>query len=361
MAAPLETDVIIVGGGLAGLSLADHLERAGVKYHVFDARERLGGRIKTCDILHSDRTGTFDLGPAWYWPGQPRMAQLVKRFAVPVFEQYALGLQSSEDALGAVTHGQGMASMDGSYRLIGGMSALIAALSSQLSATRVSIDTPIRALRRRDTIEGMDAQGNIIVRGRRVVLALPPRLTESMQFDPNLPQEVLACAKNIPTWMAGHAKVLAIYAQPFWREQGFSGDAMSRKGPLVEIHDASDPRSELGALFGFVGVPPHKREGLEEDLKQAVLQQLQRIFGKAAADPIAIVLQDWAFEPETATSLDLAAMTGHPRYGRPALLKDVWDGYLQFASAEMGVNFGGYLEGALEAAEYVAGTIDQTS
>ena len=43
--------------------------------------------------------------------------------------------------------------------------------------------------------------------------------------------------------MAGHAKFIALYERAFWREAGCSGTAMSQRGPLTEIHDASD---ELG-------------------------------------------------------------------------------------------------------------------
>ncbi|MEM1154111.1 MAG: hypothetical protein AAGI44_08210 [Pseudomonadota bacterium] len=49
---------------------------------------------------------------------------------------------------------------------------------------------------------------------------------------------------GVPTWMAGQAKVVAVYESPFWRDSGFSGDAMSRKGPLIEIHDASPASGE---------------------------------------------------------------------------------------------------------------------
>ena len=34
---------------------------------------------------------------------------------------------------------------------------------------------------------------------------------------------------------------------PFWREDGLSGDAVSQRGPLAEIHDASDPAEGGGA------------------------------------------------------------------------------------------------------------------
>ena len=40
-------DVVIVGGGLAGLSCAQHLQNKGVSYHILEASDRVGGRVKT--------------------------------------------------------------------------------------------------------------------------------------------------------------------------------------------------------------------------------------------------------------------------------------------------------------------------
>ncbi|MEV1332665.1 FAD-dependent oxidoreductase [Micromonospora costi] len=42
-----ETDVVIVGGGLAGLAAARRLHRAGVPWRLLEARDRLGGRVAT--------------------------------------------------------------------------------------------------------------------------------------------------------------------------------------------------------------------------------------------------------------------------------------------------------------------------
>jgi heterodisulfide reductase subunit A-like polyferredoxin len=41
----VNTDVLIVGGGLAGIYLANQLKNAGRDYVLIEARPRLGGRI----------------------------------------------------------------------------------------------------------------------------------------------------------------------------------------------------------------------------------------------------------------------------------------------------------------------------
>lgn len=46
-AMPAETDVVIVGGGLAGLAAARRLHRAGVPWLLVEAADRLGGRVAT--------------------------------------------------------------------------------------------------------------------------------------------------------------------------------------------------------------------------------------------------------------------------------------------------------------------------
>ncbi len=99
----MNTDVLIAGGGLAGLYLANQLEQAGIDYLLVEARDRLGGRVLSLPARGSDtQADRYDLGPAWFWPGQPRLMRLANELDVGVFPQYSDGNLVFQDAGGTV-------------------------------------------------------------------------------------------------------------------------------------------------------------------------------------------------------------------------------------------------------------------
>lgn len=348
----MKTDVLIIGGGLAGLRLAQLLSEKGIAFRVIEARDRWGGRMLSEHVNGS----AFDLGPAWFWQGQPRLAALAREYGIGVFEQYARGVLSFEDEHGEVHRGRGFSSMQGSLRLNGGFGALIGAIAASLPVPALTLNTPaVNILSSGQTIIVKTPYDQI--EANRVVLALPPRLVaNNIEFEPKLPSQTQAALLTVPTWMAAQAKVVAVYDQPFWRDAGLSGDAMSKRGPLVEIHDASPAQDGPYALFGFVGVPPQWRTN-EQELRTAVLAQLERLFGANAATPISLLVKDWALDANTASSLDLVPLFAHPDYSMPLALRRNWNGKLLFSGTETATLFGGYAEGALESAEAAFNTL----
>lgn len=142
--------------------------------------------------------------------------------------------------------------------------------------------------------------------------------------------------------MAGHAKLVATYPTAFWRENGLNGDAISHRGPLAEIHDASPVDAKVGALFGFAQVGAARQPGFRD----AAIVQLARLFGQDAAAPDDVFVKDWSVDPATATKADLIPSSEHPNYIALPPTRSVI-----FAGTEMSSDNGGFLEGALAAAE----------
>lgn len=335
-------NTLIVGGGLSGLALAESLEAQGHDYLLVEARPRFGGRIMTQQ--YGD--GYFDMGPAWFWDGQPRIAALVARLNLQKFDQFADGILSFEDEQSRVQRGRGMSSMEGSWRLVGGLGALTKALADRLPDHRTRRDAPVVTLGMSENSCRATLANGEVVTADQVVLAMPPRVAAQIEFSPALPAPTVHAMQGIATWMAGQAKAVAFYDTAFWRDEGLSGDAMSRRGPMVEIHDASPAVGGPYALFGFIGVAPQGRA------------QLGRLFGPQAATPTQLYLKDWAFDPFTATEADKAPLYAHPTYGLPREMTKLWNNKLHFAGTEVAPIFGGYLEGALEAAEAVLDALD---
>ena len=358
-------DIVVVGAGLTGLSVANHLATDGYDVCVFEKRPRTGGRILTKTFADNH----FDLGPAWFWDGQPLIAALAEELGATVFLQHSEGDLLYEDPTGSQITRRAMSMMAGARRIEGGFSILTDGLAARLPEGCVHLDCSVQAINTNHaaSIDVNPLSVQIIANGTKqsvsakyVVIALPPRLAATTI---NL-QDVVSDSQhqsmlNIPTWMAGHAKAMAVYDQPFWRQQGLSGDAVSHRGPLVQIHDASPADGKSGALFGFVGIPATMRKGNCVQLKQEIQQQLIHLFGQAAASPNELWLQDWIDETATATEMDVNAPAEHPAFGMPPNLKSLQLDNVQLAATELVSVNGGLLEGALESAWEVVRTIKQ--
>ena len=341
----IQTDVAIIGAGLAGLSLARLLHEGGRDFRLFEARDRIGGRIRS--VPHDDVA--FDVGAAWFWSHQTRTNALAEEFGLRIFAQHCDGDQMFEDEWGQVLVGDGFASMEGALRLAGGAAGLIDGLAQRIPADRLHLGAAVNTV----ALEGgARLEDGRAIDARHFVVATPPRIAAQMQFSPALDPGQQQALQDVPTWMGGHAKFVAVYEEPFWREKGLSGDVFSQRGPLAEIHDASGPSGKPAALFGFVGATADSRES--DALTAAALEQLTRLFGERASQPIQTMYQDWAAESATSTPEDRTPLGTHPAYGLPAELRAVWRGRIHFASSEMAMDEGGLMEGALARAEDIA-------
>lgn len=348
-------DTVIVGGGLCGLALATKLEAQGCDYALFEARDRLGGRILSvrCETARM----VVDLGPAWFWPEiHPRMASLVDNLGLGSFPQWENGTVLHVTSAEAKPEPIALDSLHGgAHRIVGGAGALVTGLVQRVALERIHLSCVLTRVEDRGEhlcLHFLDHGQPVEVATRRVVLALPPRLVEErVVFAPGIHPALRNALRHVPTWMAQQAKVVVGYERAFWREAGLAGNAFARhpQAVLSEIYDACDGPSQRAALGGFVSLPPALRESFRNGLPMLVRSQLVQFFGHEAQRGEKHY-QDWASEAFTCSRRDRVIPPETPHYGDPLLQVGHWNGRVYFGGSETARYGGGYMEGALEAA-----------
>ena len=85
---PIETDICVVGAGLAGLTAARRLSQAGKPVTVLEARDRVGGRLWT----RAAASGVpIDMGATFIGPNHDRMHALAKEMGTTTFRTHVKG------------------------------------------------------------------------------------------------------------------------------------------------------------------------------------------------------------------------------------------------------------------------------
>ena len=352
----------IVGAGLSGLWAANLLAQRGISdVMLFEARNRLGGRVHSAADLSAPHGARYDLGAAWFWPElQPELAQAIEQLGLTTVAQHEEGDALWERTMHAPPWRLPVGpSAPPARRLAGGMASLVDALQARLHHQGLMREHRVDRLTLREpggplmlhaaSPDGASHAWTLDA----VLLALPPRLAAALAFEPALPAALREHWHDTPTWMGPHAKYLAVYERPFWRAHGLSGSARSVTGPMSEVHDASsETTSGAGALFGFLSVSAAgRRLAGEAALKAACRAQLVRLFGPEATKPRAEFFQDWAVEPFTAIEADRQQRADI--HTPPPAQADVgpWQARIIGVGSEWSPQFPGYIAGTLDAAQ----------
>jgi monoamine oxidase len=359
--APTSTPpVLIIGAGLAGLTAAHTLHEAGIPVLVLEARDRVGGRTWAVPALAgSPEAELIDLGATWGWAHHPQLMQLLPALGIQPFEQYSAGATTWEMPQDVLRLAQPSGSA-GYLRFAGGAAVLCRTLAQRLPADCLRLQTRVTQVRQLPQAQGIEVQAMQDERPRTfmaaaVIMTLPPRLVaHTIHFEPALLAPLQQTMQAVPTWMSHAQKSVAVYEEPFWRAQDWSGFALSQTGPLLEIHDASPQSGRPGVLFGFFAAPHALRAAPVSERQAAVLAQLERLFGPRAAHPLSYHELDWTQEPLTSVPGDEQPPSQVPLQGPALLRQPVWESTLYWAGAETSTSEWGRLDGAIESGRWAA-------
>jgi len=131
----LETDIVIIGAGLTGLTLAYYLRNSGLGLKLVEARTRIGGRIETS---YSEGKASIELGATWLGKQHVNLLALLNELNLDIFEQ-RLGVTAIYEAISTSPFqiAQLPPNNNPSFRIQGGTHRLIETL--QQSATKDQI------------------------------------------------------------------------------------------------------------------------------------------------------------------------------------------------------------------------------
>jgi monoamine oxidase len=242
-------------------------------------------------------------------------------------------------------------------RFMGGSQVIPLKMAAALGS-RLMLSAPARRITQ-------DASGvtvhsdNLSVRGKRVIVAVPPALAGRIYYEPLLPFQ-----RDQLTQRYGQGtltKVAAVYPTPFWRGDGLNGTAVDTRGPVSATFDDSPPEATEskgpGVVFGFVGGDNARSYAAMSpaDRQSAVLGQYANFFGSRALKPTAFFETSWSDEEWTR-----GCPVGIPSNGTllaygPWLRQPV--GRIHWAGTETSNYWNGYMDGAVRSGERAASEV----
>ncbi len=440
----VETEVAVVGAGIAGLTAATALVRDGLDVVVLEARDRVGGRVWNTEIGGEAN----ELGGQWVAPYQSAMHAMLEELEIGLFPSFRDGDHVYIDPAGHAHSYQGhdaplgdaserayaeadakldalakeldpeapwehpdareldtitfedwlrrevsddvardllrswlaggflakpahtfsllqglwmIAGAGGTYelfepdqclahRVVGG-SQLIPLRMAERLGDRVVLDAPAREIRWSDD-EVEIAAGQARVRARAAIVAVPPNLVTSIRFQPALPPWRLRLEQSLSQGSIN--KILAVYEQPFWREEGLSGQGFAPYELVRELYDNSPPAAGAGVLTTFLaGENAERAERMSPaGRREAVLEGMAKYVGPHALAPIDFIETQWSAEEWTrgayGTSFGVGGLT---RFGED-LRRPV--GPIQWACTDIAGLGHIHMEGAIRSGQRAA-------
>ncbi|BAD57925.1 putative oxidoreductase [Nocardia farcinica IFM 10152] len=235
-------------------------------------------------------------------------------------------------------------------RVVGGTQAIAIALAGELG-DRVVLGSPVSEVEWDEAGVRVRAGGGT-VRARRAVVAVPPPLAARIRFSPGLPGDRDQLVQRMP--MGRVVKVNVVYDEPFWRADGFSGQAVSDRRPLAVVFDNTPPAGSPGVLVGFLeGRHADACSRMDHPTRRAqVIDDLAGYFGPRARTPIDYIEKDWADEEYSRGCYGAFTAPGTlTRFGH-ALRPPI--GPLHWAGTETATRWAGYIDGAAESGHRTA-------
>lgn len=350
----ISSDIIIIGGGLTGLTLAYLLRNSLYKVTIVEARERLGGRIFTS--YHNDEA-PIEMGATWLNNSHSYLNTLLKELNIRIFKQ-ELGEKAIYEP-SSLTPYQLVSlpkNSDSSYRIKGGSSLLINKLAESISKKNILCSEVITSIHEEQDSITLKSNKNTFA-SKIVISTLPPYLLQSsINITPNLPSNIQELMESTHTWMGESIKVGLRFKEAFWRVNKSSGTIFSNVGPIPEFYDHSNYENNSYALKGFLNNAYFELS--KEERLNLILNQLRKYYGDIVDSYLNYEEKVWRQERFTHSEYNRHILP-HQNNGHYLFTKPYLNNKLYIAGAETASDFSGYMEGAIRSAHTIFNTLKE--
>ncbi len=341
-------NIIIIGGGLSGLTLAYLLSHKNINSTILEGSDRLGGRIQT---VKGTLETPLELGATWFSDMHPNLLALIDELGLQVYPQFSNGISLFQTKSFEPPQRFFVPEADSpSYRLAGGTQMLIDTLARKLTSENIKLNSKVTAIQENGNELLVITAGGAQLKADKVILCLPPQLASQIQFSPILPNPLTQILPTVQTWMSGAVKFVLEYAEPFWRNNGYSGMLYSHAGIVVEMYDHTNFEENK---FGFTGFLNGGASGYSQEVrKELVLRQLAELLGEEILNPLSYSDKIWT--DEFVLAGNQLIQRPHQNNGHPLLQQSYLNDKLYFSGTESSTAFAGYMEGAIISAGKIA-------
>ena len=235
-------------------------------------------------------------------------------------------------------------------RVDGGMQQAAEKLASGLD---VRLSAPVRRIEQTDEGVVVHHDGGAL-RAARAIVAVPPKLVTKIDFSPALPAARAELAASLP--MGAVIKCTAVYARPFWRDEGLTGMYVGDEGPIHVIFDNSPPgdKPPFGVLMGFCEADEARALGklTQDERKEAAVRCFVRAHGERARDVVQYTDHVWENDEWSGGCYGAYAPPGVWTRLGPTLR--VPHGRVHWAGTETAERWSGYIDGAISSGKRAA-------
>lgn len=239
-------------------------------------------------------------------------------------------------------------------RFIGGTGEIPRRLAALIDE-HIVLNAPVQVIEHDAAGVTVSCRGGMVVRGRRVIVAISPTLAGRIMYDPPLPGVRDQLTQRLPNGSA--MKAFFVYDEPFWRADGLNGQLISDIGPARMSNDTCLPGDDHGVILLFLEGDQARTHGRlpQEQRRELLTAELVRHYGSAAAHPVAYIDGEWSERQWTRGCYN--ANHGPHVWTTYGSTLSTPIGVIHWASTDTATFWSAYMEGAVEAGERAAGEV----